>query len=86
MELERVKENVVQLESSLVVKQNEILFLEEEVQNLRLKLAKKDSELLKQGRELNKLRVIPFVSYLNLWILVNQLFSIQFPECFATSF
>jgi len=66
MELERVKENVVQLESSLVVKQNEILFLEEEVQNLRLKLAKKDSELLKQGRELNKLRVIPFVSYLNL--------------------
>jgi len=59
-----LKENVVQLESSLVEKQNEILFLEEEVRSLRLKLAKRDSELMKQDRELNKLRVIPFFLYL----------------------
>ncbi len=57
MELAELKENVIQLESSLVEKQNEILFLEEEVRSLRLKLAKRDAELMKQDRELNKLRV-----------------------------
>ncbi len=38
-------------------KQNEILFLEEEVRSLRIKLTKRDADLMKQERELNKLRV-----------------------------
>lgn len=97
MELAELKENVVQLESSLVEKQNEILFLEEEVRSLRLKLAKRDAELLKQDRELNKLRVrknknIDFRSVKDKCLF----FSCQSPwsisvvistlsECFATS-
>jgi hypothetical protein len=41
----------------LAEKQNEILFLEEEVRSLRIKLTKRDADLMKQERELNKLRV-----------------------------
>jgi len=44
-------------DSSLAEKQNEILFLEEEVRSLRIKLTKRDADLMKQERELNKLRV-----------------------------
>ena len=57
MEVAGLKDRVVVLESNLVEKQNEILFLEEEVRSLRIKLTKRDAELAKQERELNKLRV-----------------------------
>ena len=74
MEVAGLKDRVVVLESNLVEKQNEILFLEEEVRSLRIKLTKRDAELAKQERELNKLRVtflltsvidfLPFYSFL----------------------
>ena len=57
MEMGGLKETIVGLETSLVEKQNEILFLEEEVRSLRMKLTKRDADLMKQERELNKLRV-----------------------------
>ena len=57
MEMCGLKETIVGLETSLAEKQNEILFLEEEVRSLRMKLTKRDADLMKQERELNKLRV-----------------------------
>ncbi len=63
MEVAGLKDRVLVLESSLVEKQNEILFLEEEVRSLRIKLTKRDAELAKQERELNKLRVTLLLSW-----------------------
>ena len=76
MEMGGLKETIVGLETSLVEKQNEILFLEEEVRSLRMKLTKRDADLMKQERELNKLRVsyIFQFSLKSLFFVISHIF------------
>ena len=62
-DMSAVKQVIAKLETELHEKSTNVSYLEAEVRSLQRKLQMKDSEIARQDRELNKLKVITYAYY-----------------------